>query len=71
METYYRIEELIPAENAIGGKAYWTILGDGESPEWRTGDEEKAYEMFAYVQAQDRVVRLVKVTEEVLRSSNI
>lgn len=66
-ETHYRIEELIPAESAIGGKAYWAALAGGEHwfP-WRTDDEEKAFETFAYVQSQDRQVRLVKVTEEIL-----
>jgi hypothetical protein len=59
MKTYYKVQE----PSLFPDKEIWLDISDTF-----TENEEKAFELFAYVQSQDRKVRLVKVTEEVIRA---
>lgn len=64
-EVWYKVEELIPAVNAIGGKPYWTQLDDSGMP-YRTDHHGEAAAHVRRLLAEGRTVRLVKVTEEVI-----
>jgi hypothetical protein len=58
-ETRYVVEWLVPAENAIGGKAYWYPFEDGRFT-------DRAEAVAAFLRAGEvhgrATVRLVKVT---------
>lgn len=62
--TYWQLEWLVPAANAIGGKAYWDplILDADGGHRKRTDDEAEARSLFAKSKACfDDPVRLVRV----------
>lgn len=61
--TYWRIDWLVPAAQAIGGEAYWDPFEDAR----RIGTLEEAREMYAKAQVWSREgeVRLVRVEEHV------
>ena len=68
MEVYYQIEEWVCADEALGGKGYWTAIQKEEFPApWRTEGQGTAEKMLYLMRVnQGRTVRLVRITEEVL-----
>lgn len=60
-EIFWVIEELVPAQNAIGSKDYWTILHDSYS-----ADELYPKLTLPVLRGAGRRVRLVRVMREIV-----
>jgi len=59
-EQFWTIEEWIPAENAIGGRGFWTEIDDG-----RTKDKEQAFAWFQKLSRESRTVRMCEYTKTI------
>ena len=61
METFWTIEEWIPAENAIGNNGFWYFL-----PDSRIYAHDQALRTFEKLKKDDRKVRLIENTRRIL-----
>ena len=61
---YYEIQEWISPQHAIGEIGYFHTLVDAR------GMMNEPYELFEKLSAQDRVVRIVRVTEEIVHETD-
>jgi hypothetical protein len=66
----YRLEYLVPAENAIGGRPYWTHVDTLEGRLWTASMDEvervKRDLATAVVNHRPNSIRLIKVTTHVV-----
>ncbi len=68
MKRWFKIEWLVPAKNAIGGKAYWTALSNSQGFPHLIDDLATAREgcRRAKEHYHTENVRIIQVTEEVI-----
>ncbi len=62
---YYQLEEHIPAEHAIGGKAFWAVISDEDGQPFRSTVMRHAECVLHRLLASGRTVRLVCCQREV------
>lgn len=65
-KVWFKIEQLIPAINAIGSRDYWTYLCGEDGMIFKTSLQEMATAHARNLLNAGRKVRVVRVTEEVV-----